>query len=125
VEKPATVRWEEIVRPRTQDIKNLINVINSIGVNGTSNGTSVAAKVLARIDGHEDEILGALPDGYGDEIRGIQNITGIEMSQLILYQFSYEILGLCTSIVGKQCNAGRQHIIDNTLVHLASFNSLF
>ena len=94
-------RWEEIVRPHVKDIQNLINVINSAGFNGTSNGTSVVEKVLARIDGHEDEILDALPAGYGDEIRGIQKITKIEISQLILYQFSYEILGLCTSVVAQ------------------------
>ncbi len=50
-----------------------------------------------------------MPNGYGDEIKGIANATNIQLGELMLYNMFYEIFTLCTSIVGQDQNGKMYH----------------
>ena len=53
------------------------------------------------IRGQENNILARFPNDIGDEIRGIAEVTKIEIALLIIYNIAYELVGLCTSIVAQ------------------------
>ena len=54
-------------------------------------------------------ILNRMPNNYGDEVRGIQSATQIEMSSLLAFNLGYEIMGACTSTVAQDINGKMIH----------------
>jgi acid ceramidase len=54
-------------------------------------------------------ILNRFPNGYGDEVRGIQSATQIKMSSLLAFNLGYEIMGACTSVVAQDSNGHMYH----------------
>ena len=95
---PPEQRWAHIVKPKAQQIHDMIyQVIDLLPV-------QLRETILKDIDENADAILDAFPKPYGDEIRGIANITGVDTAALILYNMGYEIEGGCTSIVAQNAN---------------------
>ena len=53
---------------------------------------------LLYMEANQEQLLNRMPNGYGDEIRGIQKATGLQMSSLLAFNLGYEIMGFCTSV---------------------------
>ena len=51
---------------------------------------------LHYVEVNQNMLLDRMPNGYGDEIRGIQKATGLKMSSLLAFNLGYEIMGACT-----------------------------
>lgn len=64
---------------------------------------------LTYVDVNQDMILNRMPNGYGDEIRGIQKATELEMSSLLAFNLGYEIMGFCTSVTAQDTNGHMYH----------------
>jgi len=58
---------------------------------------------------NQDMLLNRMPNGYGDEIRGIQKATGLKMSSLLAFNLGYEIMGACTSVVAQDATGHTFH----------------
>jgi acid ceramidase len=58
---------------------------------------------------HQNMLLNRMPNGYGDEIRGIQSATGLKMSSLLAFNLGYEIMGACTSVVAQDTSGHTFH----------------
>jgi len=58
---------------------------------------------------NQDMLLDRMPNGYGDEIRGIQKATGIKMSSLLAFNLGYEIMGFCTSVTAQDASGHMYH----------------
>lgn len=54
-------------------------------------------------------LLDRMPNGYGDEIRGIQKATGLRMSSLLAFNLGYEIMGFCTSVTAQDSSGHMYH----------------
>ena len=64
---------------------------------------------LKYVQNDSSSILARFPSDYGEELTGIAATTGIEVSDLILYNMAYEIFGFCTSIVAQDTNGNVYH----------------
>jgi acid ceramidase len=97
-------RWGDIVKPASQDIQALLDtVLKYIPA-------SFLEQLLAKCDATApDEFLKRFPSGYGDEIQGIADATGIDVCELIVYNIAYEVLGGCTSIITEDSNGNILH----------------
>jgi acid ceramidase len=42
-----------------------------------------------------------LPQPYADELRGIANVSGVPLGEIVLYNVFYEVFTVCTSIVAE------------------------
>lgn len=58
---------------------------------------------------NQNMLLDRLPNNYGDEIRGIQKSTGLNMSSLLAFNFGYEIMGACASVTAQDINGHMYH----------------
>lgn len=56
---------------------------------------------LIYLEANQDMLLDRMPNGYGDEIRGIQEVTDLQMSSLLAFNLGYELMGACTSITAE------------------------
>ena len=61
------------------------------------------------LDVHQEELLRRMPNGYGEEIRGIQRATKLPMASLLVFNLGYEIMGACTSTVAQDANGHTIH----------------
>jgi acid ceramidase len=96
-------RWNEVVTFFDEGINAVIDEIFE------HLDWRVINDLLAAIQGNEAEILARYPNGYGEEIQGISDLTGIETAKLILLNAAYELLGVCTSIVAQDTNGNVYH----------------
>ena len=93
LDKPAFHRWDEVSKKYKEQITELIGVIKSLSF------PFFHGKLIQFIDRHLSSWDQRLPQPYADEIRGIANVTGIPMGEIVLYNIFYEIFTVCTSIV--------------------------
>lgn len=61
------------------------------------------------LDENQEMLLDRMPNNYGDEIRGIQKATQLEMSSILAFNLGYEIMGACTSVVAQDSNGYMYH----------------
>lgn len=67
------------------------------------------APIINYVESDSSSILSRFPSDYGQELVGISNISGIELSDIILYNIIFEIYGYCTSIVAQDTNGNLYH----------------
>ncbi len=46
---------------------------------------------------------------YGAEMKGIANVTGLDVGEVLLYNIFYEVSSLCTSIVAQDDTGNVYH----------------
>jgi len=64
---------------------------------------------LLYMEANQEQLLNRMPNGYGDEIRGIQKATGLQMSSLLAFNLGYEIMGFCTSVTAQDASGHMYH----------------
>jgi len=64
---------------------------------------------LTYMEENQDMLLDRMPNGYGDEIRGIQKATELPMSSLLAFNLGYEIMGACTSVTAQDSSGRMLH----------------
>lgn len=94
---PASQRWNHVVHDRRNEIKDILTAFKSY----ISEFGGLAAEVIYFIDLLGPLFVEAIPQPFQDEIRGISNITGIEIGEITLYNIFYEIFSVCTSVIAE------------------------
>lgn len=97
-------RWTHIVKPRTAEIKALINAFIANLPRGLN---STLVRVI--LDMGADKLLSKVPAPFDDEIRGIAKATGIDVGYIFVYNIMYEVEGLCTSMVSQDAEGNIYH----------------
>jgi acid ceramidase len=95
LDKDPVERWGEISRAYTAQIKDLVqgakDFITAI----------FGDKIVQWVDKHLSKWDDKFPQPYADELRGIANVTGVPLGEIVLYNIFYEIFTVCTSIVAQ------------------------
>ena len=65
--------------------------------------------IVFNIRGLKGKVADSLPAPYGDEIKGIANVTGINLGEVVLFNIFYEVFTLCTSLVAQDANGNVYH----------------
>mmetsp|Transcript_16989 Transcript_16989/g.23761 ORF Transcript_16989/g.23761 Transcript_16989/m.23761 type:complete len:401 (+) Transcript_16989:79-1281(+) len=100
-------RWTGLVKPKTEQIQNLINVVTDLLKKIMSEKKFEATMTL--LDAVVDLEMAAFPLDYGREVDGINKATGIHKTELFILQMAYELWGLCTSTVVQDANGEIWH----------------
>jgi len=58
-------------------------------------------KLIEFVDTHMDSWADKLDAPYADEIKGIAQVTGLPLGEVVLYNVFYEVFTFCTSIVAE------------------------
>lgn len=99
LDQPALTRWSHVVAPQKAEIDTLTNVV--IKTLRKLLGNTIVDGFLKAINARLDTYTSALPNDYGDEIKGIAAATDIDPAVIFMYNMFYTVFGACTSIVAE------------------------
>jgi len=95
LDKEPSERWNEIASLYAPQIRGLVQSVKDFVAAFTGEKIlEIVEKFLGRLDKK-------MPQPYADEIRGIANVTGLPLGDIVLYNIFYEIFTVCTSIVAE------------------------
>lgn len=103
---PPTERWAELAAEYKEPMANMVNEFVDHISNFPGNRWE---QFLMYMEVNQEMLLDRMPNGYGDEIRGIQKATGIKMSSLLAFNLGYEIMGFCTSVTAQDASGHMFH----------------
>ncbi|XP_058145921.1 acid ceramidase [Dasypus novemcinctus] len=91
---PPYKRWHEVMVDKAPAIKLMVKSIKDL-----VNAFVPSGKIVQIVDQKLPELLGHLPEPFGEEIKGIAAVAGLPLGEIISYNIFYEVFSLCTSIV--------------------------
>jgi len=102
LDKPASERWVDIVTPRKEAIKDLIDTFmgNIMKRNGTAREL-----IMLLINGVAEQEMKRMPTDFAEEMKAIAKATHINIGAIWVLNMMYEITGSCTSFI-TQDDAG-------------------
>jgi acid ceramidase len=100
-------RWTEVITYFNQTFNHMMyELFKDMCHRQNDPSKCITNQFLEYISGNEDEILARYPYDWADELRGISEVSGIALDELITFNFGYELMGLCTSIVATNLESG-------------------
>jgi len=99
-------RWTVLA---TEFKTQIANMVNQFVDHITKFPGQTWEEFMVYLESNQDMILDRMPNGYGDEIRGIQKAVGIKMSSLLAFNLGYEIMGFCTSVIAQDLSGHMFH----------------
>ena len=103
---PPADRWKELA---TQFKPQIVEMVNQFVDHIKKFPGNKWENFLLYTEANQDMLLNRMPNGYGDEIRGIQEVTELQMSSLLAFNLGYEIMGFCTSVVAQDVSGHMIH----------------
>lgn len=103
---PPSERWVALATEYKTEIANMVNEFVDHLSKAPGNRWE---DFLNNMEVNQDMLLDRMPNGYGDEIRGIQTATDLPMSSLLAFNLGYEIMGFCTSVVAQDASGHTFH----------------
>lgn len=103
---PPVDRWTALASEYKTDIDNMVSEFVNHLKKFPGNKWE---EFLLYTETHQDMLLDRMPNGYGDEIRGIQKATDIAMSSLLAFNLGYELMGFCTSVIAQDASGHVTH----------------
>jgi len=95
LDKDPTERWGEVSRAYADKIKELVQGVKDFIT------AFFGDKIIPLVDKYLAKLDDKFPQPYADELRGIANVTGVPLGEIVLYNIFYEVFTVCTSIVAE------------------------
>ncbi|OWF55629.1 acid ceramidase-like [Mizuhopecten yessoensis] len=102
---PAAQRWTPVVKNKGHQIKMLLDEFKSL-ISDIFNGSQAIADFIDKEGPAFDKTL---PQPFADEMRGIANVTGLELGEIVFFNVFYEFFTVCTSIVAQDSTGKLYH----------------
>ncbi|XP_060074170.1 acid ceramidase-like [Ylistrum balloti] len=103
---PAAQRWTHVVKDKGPQIKNLLNEFKSF-ITDIFHGSQAIVDFIDKAGPLVDETL---PQPFADEMRGIANVTGLKLGEIVFFNVFYEFFTVCTSIVAQDPTGKLYHV---------------
>jgi len=103
LDKEPSERWNEISKIYATQIKDLVQTVKVLIT------AFLGDKIIPIVDKYLGELDNKFPQPYADELRGIANVTGVPLGEIVLYNIFYEVFTVCTSIIAQD--------VENRLYH--------
>jgi acid ceramidase len=95
LDKPPAERWTQIASTYAQQINDLVQGAKDFIT--AFLGETIVDKLVNELS----DLDSKLPQPYADELRGIANVSGVPLGEIVLYNVFYEVFTVCTSIVAE------------------------
>jgi acid ceramidase len=95
LDKPPVERWTQIATTYAQQINDLVQGAKDFIT--AFLGETIVDKLVNELS----DLDSKLPQPYADELRGIANVSGVPLGEIVLYNVFYEVFTVCTSIVAE------------------------
>lgn len=91
---PPYKRWQELMAEKASSLKIIVNSLKNV-----VNAFVPSGKILEIVDQKLPGLLGNFPGPYEEEMRGIADVTGVPLGEIISFNIFYELFTICTSII--------------------------
>jgi acid ceramidase len=99
-------RWTDLATEFKEPVNNMVNEFVDHLKKFPGNRWE---QFLRYMEVNQEMLLDRMPNGYGDEIRGIKKATGLPMSSVLAFNLGYEIMGFCTSVIAQDTSGHTFH----------------
>lgn len=100
---PPYKRWHELLAHKAPVLRTLVNSISNL-----VNAFVPSGKIMQMVDEKLPGLIGSIPGPFGEEMRGIADVTGIPLGEIISFNIFYELFTMCTSIITED---GKGHLL--------------
>ncbi|KAI6241831.1 N-acylethanolamine-hydrolyzing acid amidase [Aphelenchoides fujianensis] len=102
LDDPPREHFKEIATAYKDQIVGLIQVVKDLITPWFPDALKIANVLF-------EDLLEWIPEPYNSEIRGVADVTGLPLGQVVLYNVFYEVFTVCTSIVAQGNNGTLYH----------------
>ncbi|XP_054599781.1 acid ceramidase isoform X2 [Nothobranchius furzeri] len=101
---PPSKRWTAVITEKKQDLISLIQAVRNL-----ANAFVPSGKLIELVDITLPLMANTLPSPFGEEIKGIAEVSGVPLGEVVLFNIFYEIFTVCTSVVAEDKNGNLLH----------------
>ncbi|XP_020832392.1 acid ceramidase [Phascolarctos cinereus] len=102
---PPYKRWHEVITDMSPGFRNIVrnvkNVVNTFFPSG---------KVIKMVDERLPSMLGNLPWPFEEELKGIADVSGVPLGEVLSFNIFYELFTICTSIIAEDKKGHLFHV---------------
>ncbi|KAM4707613.1 acid ceramidase [Discoglossus pictus] len=89
-------RWQHVISDKKIPLYNILQAIKDL-----ANSFFPSGKLIDIVDNKLPLLIGTLPYPFGEEIKGIADVSGLQLGEVMLFNLFYEFFTVCTSVVGE------------------------
>uniref|UniRef100_A0A8C5L559 Acid ceramidase n=2 Tax=Jaculus jaculus TaxID=51337 RepID=A0A8C5L559_JACJA len=101
---PPYKRWHELMTHKAPMLKIIVNSMKNL-----VNAFVPSGKVMQMVDQKLPGLLGNIPGPYEEEMKGIADVTGVPLGEIISFNIFYELFTMCTSIITEDTQGHLLH----------------
>ncbi|XP_078253837.1 acid ceramidase [Rhinoraja longicauda] len=89
-------RWHQVISDKKVELTNLIRVIKEMALDFFPSG-----KIIDLVDKGLAPLVDTLPFPFNEELKGIADVSGVPLGEIMLFNIFYEVFTVCTSLVAE------------------------
>ncbi|XP_072108730.1 acid ceramidase [Mobula birostris] len=89
-------RWNQLINDKKVELTNLIQVIKELAIDFFPSG-----KLIELVDKGLAPLVDTLPSPFDEELKGIADVSGVPLGEIMLFNIFYEVFTVCTSLVAE------------------------
>ncbi|KAF6719610.1 Acid ceramidase [Oryzias melastigma] len=101
---PPSKRWAPVITERKNDLVNMIQAIRDL-----ANAFVPSGRLIELVDIALPLMVDTLPSPFNEEIKGIADVSGVPLGEVVLFNIFYEVFTVCTSVVAEDSKGNLFH----------------
>ncbi|XP_075926697.1 acid ceramidase [Petromyzon marinus] len=101
---PPAQRWTKLITEKKAELVSLVDLIKQLAGDFFPSG-----KLVEIIDVALGPLASTFPAPFADELKGISEVSGVPLGEVVLYNVFYEVFTVCTSLVAMDTKGKMYH----------------
>uniref|UniRef100_A0A3Q3E3R5 Acid ceramidase n=1 Tax=Labrus bergylta TaxID=56723 RepID=A0A3Q3E3R5_9LABR len=93
---PPSKRWTALITDKKTELVSMVQAIKDLADMFVPSG-----RLTELVDLTLPLMASTLPEPFGDELKGIADVSGIALGEIVLFNIFYEVFTVCTSVVAE------------------------
>ncbi|XP_062244508.1 acid ceramidase [Platichthys flesus] len=93
---PPSKRWSALIADKKKDLVTMMQAVRDLADAFVPSG-----KLIELVDFTLPVMAKTLPKPFGEEMKGIADVSGIPLGEVVLFNIFYEVFTVCTSVVAE------------------------
>lgn len=104
LDSPPSKRWTALITDKKTDLVNMIQAIRDL-----ANAFVPSGRLIELVDVTLPIMADTFPKPFGEEMKGIAEVSGVPLGEVVLFNIFYEVFTVCTSVVAEDKNGNLIH----------------
>ncbi|XP_072240939.1 acid ceramidase [Leuresthes tenuis] len=101
---PPSKRWTAVITDKKTELADMIQAIKDLADAFVPSG-----RLTELVDITLPFMVDTLPNPFGEEIKGIADVSGVPLGEVVLFNIFYEVFTVCTSVVAEDDKGNLLH----------------